>query len=52
MLEFVVLPGNTVYLGRFLPSVDFKIREATIVKKDDLPTLEASQKLQKARISG
>ncbi|MBA6231223.1 MULTISPECIES: hypothetical protein [unclassified Colwellia] len=51
MLEFVVLPGNTVYLGRFLPNVDFKIGEVTIVKKEDLSALEASQKLQKARIS-
>jgi hypothetical protein len=51
MLEFVFLPGNTVYLGRLLPNVDFKIGEATIVKKEDLPALEASQKLQKARIS-
>ena len=51
MLNFVVLPGDTIYLGRFISDVNLKVSEAVVIDKSDLPALESNQKTQKDRIS-
>jgi len=49
MLDFVVSPGDTLYLGRVISDGDLKISAGKVIEKGDLPALELAKK-QKDRI--